>query len=161
VDNGVWSICPDITDEKIFDIIVSFRISSVNDYTQWLQQTISYRSDGPLDQWASPEQTLKRRNGDCEDYAFLNQAVLRVLGYQPQVFVFGRSGVDHAVCVFKRGAYYCWIDNTTLKTTHTEELQEFAAAIFRTTDFSHISKLNRQDHTWGILFRRSQFDLDS
>lgn len=45
---------------------------------------VSYRTDeqnhGRLDQWSTPNETLRRGSGDCEDYAILKMAILARLG---------------------------------------------------------------------------------
>jgi predicted transglutaminase-like cysteine proteinase len=45
---------------------------------------VTYRTDeenhGRLDQWSTPNETLARASGDCEDYAILKMAVLARLG---------------------------------------------------------------------------------
>ncbi|MCY0154215.1 transglutaminase-like cysteine peptidase [Hoeflea alexandrii] len=45
---------------------------------------VTYRTDeethGRLDQWSTPNETLGRASGDCEDYAILKMAVLARLG---------------------------------------------------------------------------------
>lgn len=45
---------------------------------------VAYRTDqqnhGRLDQWSTPNETLARLSGDCEDYAILKMAVLARLG---------------------------------------------------------------------------------
>lgn len=71
----------------------------------FLRQAITFRYDRALfgveDYWQSPEELLIRRRGDCEDYALLAQAVLRVNGIRAEVLsVFGAGGYAHTVCVF-------------------------------------------------------------
>ncbi|MGJ8573105.1 MAG: transglutaminase-like cysteine peptidase [Hoeflea sp.] len=45
---------------------------------------VAYKTDeqnhGRLDQWSTPNETLGRRSGDCEDYAILKMALLARLG---------------------------------------------------------------------------------
>lgn len=45
---------------------------------------VAYRTDeqnhGRLDQWSTPNETLRRGSGDCEDYAILKMAILARLG---------------------------------------------------------------------------------
>ncbi|WP_422370453.1 transglutaminase-like cysteine peptidase [Hoeflea sp.] len=49
-----------------------------------INQKIAYRTDeqnhGTVDQWSTPNETLGRGSGDCEDYAILKMAVLAHLG---------------------------------------------------------------------------------
>jgi len=57
---------------------------------------------GEADHWQSPEEFLKRKAGDCEDYALLAQALLRRNGIEAYILsLFGQEGYAHTVCVFK------------------------------------------------------------
>lgn len=62
-----------------------------SDITEQLQHVsaavndlVAYRTDednhGRLDQWSTPNETLSRSSGDCEDYAILKMAILSHLG---------------------------------------------------------------------------------
>nr|WP_245432618.1 transglutaminase-like cysteine peptidase [Mesorhizobium loti] len=63
--------------DKSFTDKLTFVNSGVN-------QLIAYRKDeatyGKLDYWATPEETLTRRSGDCEDFAILKMAALLEAG---------------------------------------------------------------------------------
>jgi predicted transglutaminase-like cysteine proteinase len=52
-----------------------------------VNRSIEYRRDidtyGVMDRWATPSETLSRRQGDCEDIAILKMAVLRSYGVDP------------------------------------------------------------------------------
>lgn len=84
----------------------------------WLWHRVWYKSDlevhGKREYWQDPEETLKRRTGDCEDFAILAKAALTKLGYRPFLLgVFPERGVGHVVCCYlepKRLLYYT-IDN--------------------------------------------------
>jgi len=49
-----------------------------------VNKMVTYRTDqenhGRLDQWSTPNETLGRASGDCEDYAILKMAILSHLG---------------------------------------------------------------------------------
>lgn len=49
-----------------------------------VNKLVTYRTDeenhGRLDQWSTPNETLSRSSGDCEDYAILKMALLSHLG---------------------------------------------------------------------------------
>lgn len=45
-------------------------IDSYRDIARWIQMRVEYKADF-LEAFSSPEETLRRRSGDCEDYAFL------------------------------------------------------------------------------------------
>jgi predicted transglutaminase-like cysteine proteinase len=67
----------DAVKNKNFSDKLAFVNSGIN-------QLIAYRKDsatyGRLDYWASPEETLRRRAGDCEDFAILKMAALLQAG---------------------------------------------------------------------------------
>lgn len=63
--------------DKSFTDKLAFVNSGIN-------QLIAYRKDkatyGKLDYWATPEETLNQRSGDCEDFAILKMAALLEAG---------------------------------------------------------------------------------
>lgn len=140
--NNVWVVRPVPLDERIVNIVNINRILSLEDYVQWLRENIKYREDGEKDYWSTPKETLQNRFGDCEDYAFLNEAVLRVFGYQPKVLAIKVRGFDHAICVFEENGYYSWIDNTELKRTETKSISEFSDYLSTQYGCSHLVTLN-------------------
>lgn len=52
-----------------------------------VEKFIRYRSDR-RDEWQTPEETLRRRAGDCEDFAILIQDVCERMGYPTDVYLF-------------------------------------------------------------------------
>ena len=150
------------TDMAVLDVLKGNNIRSIESYVQWLQGHIEYRVDEALDTWSFPEETLERKYGDCEDYAFLNAAVLRVLGYQPKVLAIGMLRVamgrflgSHAICVFEKDGKYLWFDNGTLKKTKASSLDEFAKYIFAEYDCSNLSEIDLNTGGRNILFTKS------
>lgn len=154
--NGVWVCRPVALDERISSIIKRNNVKSVEDYVEWLQTNIEYRKDRQADKWADPEETLQRRYGDCEDYAFLNEAVLRKVGYQPKVLAMGGIEGTHAICVFVEDGYYSWIDNNKLKRTKAESILEFAKYLFTEYNCCYLLKVSLQAQDWDILFKKSE-----
>lgn len=59
----------------------------MQDILEWVDQNIAYQSDkenyGTTEYWALPVQTINRRRGDCEDGAFLIQALGLAAGVNP------------------------------------------------------------------------------
>ena len=87
---------------------------------------------GETDHWQSPEEFLKRKAGDCEDYALLAQAILRLNGIEAYVVsLFGREGYAHTVCVFKdeRGRYNL-IDVDKIRYPKTTSLEALASWLY-------------------------------
>ena len=154
--NGVWVYQPVPLDEKIQDIIIDNNIQSLEDYLRWLQKNIKYKKDKDRDSWSTPEETLQRSYGDCEDYAFLNAAVLSLLGYKPRVLAMGMFGSTHAICVYEENGHYSWIDNTKLKKTQAQSILEFAKHLFSEDQCSLLLALSLQTKDWKILFKKSE-----
>lgn len=76
---------------------------------QSILNQVKYKSDC-IDWIQRPELTWKRKTGDCEDYAYLAQALLKQIGIESQVLniILKPSKYSHAVCVFKQSCctYY-------------------------------------------------------
>ena len=154
--NGVLVSRPVPLDEKILYIIINNKIGSLEDYVQWLQENIKYKKDEKKDYWSTPEETLQDKRGDCEDYAFLNAAVLHLLGYQPEVLAVGRLGRNHAICIFEENGNYSFIDNTMLKRTQAQSISELASYLFSKYGCSYLLKLSLESKDWDILFKKSE-----
>lgn len=154
--NGIRIYRPVPLDERIMNIVVNNNIRSFEDYIHWLQENIKYARDEEGDYWLSPEETLRRKRADCEDYTFLNAAVLRVLGYQPKTLAMGGLGGNHAICVFEENGYYSWIDNAKLKRTQAQSMPEFAKYLFAEYGCAYLLQLNLETKDWDILFKRSE-----
>ncbi len=83
---------------------------------------IRYQTDsvawGTEDYWASPQETMARGVGDCEDYALLKMAILSALGVPEAdmtiVVVKDLSrGIGHAVLAVRTGEGFEVLDNLT------------------------------------------------
>jgi len=154
--NGVLVCRPAPLDEEIRHIIINNNIGSLKDYVGWLKENIKYKRDNKGDYWSTPEETLQKRYGDCEDYAFLNVAVLQLLGYQPKVLAMGGLGGIHAICVFEENGYFSWIDNTELKKTQTQSILEFAKYLFSEYGCCYLLTVSLKTKDWDILFKKSE-----
>lgn len=84
--------------------------STPEQLADFLREQMTFREDkelfGRRDYWQSPEEFLRRREGDCEDYALLVQAVLERQGREAWVFSLYGPGYAHTVCIFREGGYY-------------------------------------------------------
>ena len=134
-------------DMRIVRLINNEHIKSIEDYAKWLQEHVTYKSDEGADSWALPEETLTRGYGDCEDFAFLNAAVLRVFGYIPEVL--GLAGgvrrVNHAICAFKKGNEYYWFDNSCLKSTDASSKEALAKHIVQRQGYAYMFEINLEE----------------
>jgi len=130
---------------KVSDFLKRESINSLKDYALWLSENIKYSSDGIVDSWAVAEETISKRQGDCEDFAFLNKAALEVLGYKPQIIIMKNKGSEgkHAICIFKNAGRYFYFNNAILKKTSTTSVKQFVEymkAMHATELFSMIDK---------------------
>lgn len=122
--NGIVVYQPNSLDRKILAIISKANMQILENYAYWLQENIEYVGDEG-DYWQSPEETLERGAGDCEDFAFLNDAFLRLLGYNSRTMVlFNNDGSRHAICIFMDGDYYSFFSNMVLKRTQARTMEE-------------------------------------
>ncbi len=142
--NGVTVCQSSPLDTEIVRLINKNNIRSVEDYANWLQKNIQYEKDKGKDAWAAPQVTLKRKYGDCEDYSFLNVAVLRVLGYESRVLVMKGITGCHAICVFQKNGYYFWFDNAELKKTSIRTIADFGRYLHDEYGCNHLLALNRE-----------------
>ena len=148
----------------ILDTLKANEIRSPDDYVKWLRENIRYERDKGGDIWALPEETLERKYGDCEDFAFLNAVVLHVLGYHPKVLsvdcariLMGRLIPNHAICIFEKDGRYLYFDNEKLKLTDASSMEEFAKCIFTNYNCSSISELTFKNKKWETLFTKSSY----
>lgn len=122
---------PSTQDIQLARTLHDSNVSTLENYVEWLSKNVKYRNDKEADTWSSPRETLEKGYGDCEDYAFLNESVLRLFGYEAKVMgmVERLTGEDHAFCAFRKDGIYYWFDNSKLKKTEAQTEEEFATHI--------------------------------
>ena len=150
--DGVWVSRPLPLDEHLVSFFNQNNIQTIEDYARWLQTNITYQKD-PVDQWAQPEETLKKKYGDCEDYALLNAEVLKVFGYKPRIFILAHRGGNHAVCAFEKDGYFLWFDNNHLKESTAQDLKELARDILLQYNFSSLLEYHSSSQRLEVLFK--------
>jgi hypothetical protein len=144
---------PHPVDEKMRDLIIFNNIKTLDDYIVWLETNIKYKKDEGQDNWSEPQETLQKKYGDCEDFAFLNAAFLRVAGFQPKVLgVMRHLGGNHAICVFKENGYYSWIDNNQLERTQAVSILQFAEYIFAKYGCASLRELKLKTRGYDIVY---------
>ncbi len=85
---------------------------------------------GSLDIWASPDDTLARGAGDCEDYAILKMAALKEAGVSTKdmsvvVVRDTRRNLYHAVLSVVSGEAHLILDNVSGKVMADRDLQSY------------------------------------
>ncbi|MBL7073235.1 MAG: hypothetical protein ISS33_05590 [Candidatus Omnitrophica bacterium] len=147
---------PSEIDTHIAGFLSKHNIKTLDEYALWLAKNARYEADVQGDAWASPKETLNRLYGDCEDYAFLNAAVLRVMGYNPKVMVLGSSEEeDHAICAFEKDGNYLWFNNGELERTDAVTMRKFGKHIFKKYACSRILEIDPETKKSGLLFIKS------
>ena len=147
-DNGVLVSKPNHTDLQIRDFILNTKIKSIEDYATWLNQNIEYRKSPQDDAWVLPSDILRRRWGDCDDFALLNSAVLQVLGYQPRFLALRRAWKAHAICTFQKDGAFLWFDNAAIKNARVTTLQGFVQLLKKQYNLSQVLELNLSTMQW-------------
>lgn len=85
----------------------------------WLSGEFDYRLEMP-DSWQTPQETIRSKKGDCEDFAVLVSAVLSRLGISSDIIIlkFKDLGTSHAICAWKADdGTYAFTSNKTLHRT--------------------------------------------
>ena len=154
VQNGVWISRPLPVDEFIFGFLRRNNIQDIDGYCHWLAGNLSYRQD-VQDTWFSPQDTIDRKGGDCEDFALLNSAILNVLGYHPRILALLHLGQNHAICAFQLDGYYAWFDNQKLIRTTAHSFPEFTKYILQQTAATKIAELDPENQHWQLIARHS------
>lgn len=95
-------------------------------------QGYNYISDGNTDYWQTPEETIARRGGDCEDFAILINDWLDACGYQSNIYLISTNLWHHAVTIFKDeyGNYHAFSNYQLLPYT-TESVNDLFSLLWR------------------------------
>lgn len=91
------------------------RVELLERVNRWVNHAIAYRGDGKRDSWADARSTLRRRAGDCEDYAILKMQLLAAAGVarDDMMLTLARDTlrrVDHAVLLVRDGGTWVMLD---------------------------------------------------
>jgi len=98
----------------------------------WLSNNFRYELK-LTDAWQTPEETMKLKKGDCDDFALLAQAVLKGLGIKSDVVIIKFRGLNvlHAVCIWKdKAGSYNFISNCELTRTGKADIQQAIAKFY-------------------------------
>jgi hypothetical protein len=96
---------------KFDDFLAERRRAQAREVAAWIQDVAQdhYIADGPVDRWATLEETFRREGDDCDGLELLTYNLLRGLGFgEDEVFraiVFRRSDGQHHMVTF-------WFENT-------------------------------------------------
>ena len=87
------------------------------------------RQFGTEEYWQSPEELLRNRQGDCEDFAIFAHQILKSHGWNSFLMNIYGGRFPHTVCVFKENGTYHVIDGTDLIRTKTTDLKALISEI--------------------------------
>ena len=105
-----------------------------------------YASDNTGEYWQSPKQTLKLKQGDCEDFAILTNCLLTKKGYQSKMYVIKYiAGDSHAITVFK-------ISETNYGVFSNQNIYYFKTCSFLGSVFEYIKY-----YSYAIMSKIYQF----
>ena len=94
------------------DLGLPEKLTSPQEILDWMRKNIRYQTDTTShqrDYWQTPEETVNRRAGDCEDFSLLFMYLCRrYLDIEPRLFVVSRNSIgtyDHTI-VEVDGSWY-------------------------------------------------------
>lgn len=95
---------------------------------RYIWKNFSVESDrrqfGENEHWQSPEELLRTRKGDCEDFALFAAEVLKANGISSfLVNIYGRK-FAHTICIFKENGKYQILDGSKIKRINASTLNE-------------------------------------
>lgn len=136
--------------------VIAPRYASPQELAQFLRDAITPATDeelfGQPDYWQTPEEFLKRRAGDCEDYALFSQAILQRQGIEAHVLsLFGEGGLAHTVCVFIDAGRYHVVDQDHLKAYGAPTIAALASHLY--PGWTHAALAERFGHRGKLLSR--------
>jgi len=128
-------------------------INTPENLEKWMHQNIRYERDRYGDNyWQAPHETLAKKAGDCEDYAFLAQALLSEIGIPSKVISIqykeGYEKKGHAICVFDYNGAYRFFSDSVLKESSAfsiEQLVETAYPSWKSIDELDLRTKTRKD----------------
>lgn len=137
------------------------RMESPSAISQWLKANIKYKSDWSShhekEYWQTPKETIVLKTGDCEDYAFLAQALLNEISISSTVISiqFMKDGKKngHVICVFPKERPKGYFTGYQFHTSNREIDAEYIAKLYPT--WISISELDLFQHSRIPLFKRN------
>lgn len=81
----------------------------------WLRDNFTYQND-LKEYWKTPEETIRDKGGDCEDFAFLVSDILTLMNIDNQVFAMQDiQKRGHAICIFTYNKRFGYFSNQAVK----------------------------------------------
>ena len=143
--------------QKMNGILNSLDLKSPQVISQWLKNNIVYEKDvfshSSDDYWQTPEETVTLKTGDCEDFAFLAQALLRKINiYSTVLSMQYKKGRGHAICIFTNKGYYNFFDNAYLCTSKKISKRDLIEKAY--PNWVSIEEIELEGYSRTMLFER-------
>ena len=126
-------------------------IKTFEDYWGWVNVHLRYQPDA-TDQWKDPSQTMLSGYGDCEDLAFLHEAVLKTLGYEAKVLSIGKGNKAHVFTLFGKGGRLYLFDNLKLHAFQTSSADQAVRGLMFKFHASFLLQLNYEQKSITVLY---------
>ena len=127
LESALWSGVA----QKLEGMVGVEKLSTVN---IWVNENIRFsddtRSHATPDHWSTVDETLRRGEGDCEDYAIAKMHILRAAGVPASdlFLVITRDLVrraDHALLLVRVGGRFIVLDNSTDKILDAADVRDY------------------------------------
>ncbi|MCK4809612.1 MAG: transglutaminase-like cysteine peptidase [Candidatus Omnitrophica bacterium] len=135
-------------------------LKSSEEISGWLRNNIVYKPDKEFypqkDYWQTPKETIILGSGDCEDFAFLAQALLKETGMDPSVIAIqykeGSEKTGHAICVFPEKGLQNYFSGYRLYKTTKMDILDLVKSLY--PECVRIDELNLSRRSAINIFRK-------
>lgn len=139
----------------IQNFLAQNKIRTLDDYIHWQATHLHYIKDAPDDNWAAPEETIKKGGGDCEDLSFLHAAVLKYFGYEPRVLAQGIAKQAHVFCMFKRNGKLSVFDNINYVDTQLTNFDQVNNYLKQNIHNDYLLELTLKPKSYKLLYENT------
>jgi len=133
-------------------LLAAHNIFSLDDYITWLENSAVYKEDADRDIWSSPEVTLLRGYGDCEDLSFLSAKVIGYFGYPSKVLAHEQDGNAHVITIFEKNGAINVFDNTRHYITSVKNLKQIAQFLYVQHKSQFLLELTFEPKTIKVIY---------
>ena len=132
-------------------------LSTPDAVARFMQRHFRYTEDidqfGQADYWQTPEEMLKNREGDCEDFALFAKAALEKHGYQVLLFSIYSEKQAHTVAVYWKDGEKGIFDLDRIVRETDGKLSDIGTRFDRKWDYLGVM---RQEGSLGLISRKFQ-----
>lgn len=118
---------PKFNPSSVMDLVKYYGADDITSISNWISDNIWYYKDWiKADEWQPADVTMKRRKGDCEDFAVLYSMVFTILGWDHRIYCgYPNRGVGHAICVAEMpNGSYCYTSNDEFESSYKTNWQD-------------------------------------